>query len=53
MADKSKGAKPEETKKVTELNLDELENVTGAGNPFEDVERVKVKEIDDNLRKKI
>ncbi len=40
-------------KKAAEVDIDDLENVAGAGNPFADVERVKVKEIDKELRDKI
>lgn len=53
MSDNDKNSKSKGTRNITELSLDDLENVTGAGNPFEDVERVNVKEIDDNLKKKI
>lgn len=33
-----------------ELNLDELNNVTGAGNPFDAVPRVPEHGIDDDIR---
>ena len=36
-----------------EIDLDELEQVSGGANPFADVERVKLKEIDQKLRDKI
>ncbi len=35
---------------ITELPDDVLENVTGAGNPFENVPRVPTQSLDDNLR---
>lgn len=36
---------------VKELGMDEIDQVAGAGNPFEDVPRVPLKPIDDKLRK--
>jgi hypothetical protein len=37
---------------MKELSVEELEQVNGAGNPFEDVPRVPVKPVDDKLRNK-
>lgn len=37
---------------VKELNEDEIEQVAGAGNPFEDIPRVPLQPIDDKLRNK-
>lgn len=46
--------KLEEIKKdeAEELGMDELDEVAGAGNPFEDVPRVPLKPIDPDLRDK-
>ena len=33
-----------------ELAMDDIDQVSGAGNPFEDVPRVPLKPIDDKLR---
>ena len=53
MSDKSKAPKPEKVKRPEEINLDDLEQVTGAGNPFEDIPRVKTHDYDDDIKKKI
>ena len=36
-----------------ELGMDDIDQVSGAGNPFEDVPRVPLKPIDDELRKNV
>lgn len=38
---------------VSELDLDDLSQVSGGANPFADVKRVTVNKIDDDLRNKI
>lgn len=38
--------------KLQELTDDELDQVNGAGNPFENIPRVPLQEIDDELRDK-
>lgn len=53
MSDKSKAPKLEQVKKAAEINLDDLEQVTGAGNPFEDIPRTKTHDYDDDIKKKI
>ena len=43
---------PEESKEQPkELSLDELDAVTGAGDPFADIPSVPTQPIDDELRK--
>lgn len=53
MFSKDKALKPEEFKKAEEINLDDLEQVTGAGNPFEDIPRTKTHDYDEDIKKKI
>ncbi len=50
MEEKSKNLSPEEAAQL-ELNTNELNKVTGAGDPFGDVPRVPENPIDDDLRK--
>ena len=38
---------------VSELDLDDLSQVSGGANPFADVKRVNVSKIDEDLRNKI
>ncbi len=38
--------------KLQELEDEQLDQVSGAGNPFENVPRVPLQEIDDELREK-
>ena len=38
---------------IEELSGDVLEQVNGAGNPFEDIDRVPTQPIDDDLRDKV
>ncbi len=44
---------PLDEKETQELDLDELEQVTGGSNAFADVPRVPQHDIDDSLREKI
>lgn len=53
MSDKLKKAKPEQPKKVEVVNLDDLEQVTGAGNPFENIPRNKEHDYDEKIKEKI
>lgn len=53
MFDKSKAPKQEQVKKAEEINLDDLEQVTGAGNPFEKAPRIKTHDYDEDIKKKI
>ncbi|MGN1098451.1 MAG: hypothetical protein ACI4SS_06115 [Clostridia bacterium] len=53
MNDKAKAPKQEEFRNAEEINLDDLEQVTGAGNPFEDIPRVKTHDYDDDIKEKI
>jgi hypothetical protein len=46
------GKEKENEKKVQEINLEELEQVTG-GSAFGDVPRVPEKAIDDSLKNKV
>ena len=39
-----------ENKAAEALSMEDLEKVDGAGNPFADVPRVPLKEIDDKIR---
>lgn len=52
MFDKSKAPKQEQVKKAEEINLDDLEQVTGAGNPFEEAPRIKTHDYDEDIKKK-
>ncbi len=42
----------EAEKGIRELSEDKLDQVSGAGNPFEDIPRVPTQPIDDELRNK-
>ena len=53
MFDKSKAPKQEQVKKAEEINLDDLEQVTGAGNPIEEAPRIKTHDYDEDIKKKI
>ena len=53
MFDKSKAPKQEQVKKAEEINRDDLEQVTGAGNPFEEAPRIKTHDYDEDIKKKI
>lgn len=53
MLDKSKAPKQEQVKKAKEINLDDLEQVVGAGNPFEEAPRIKTHDYDEDIKKKI
>ena len=44
---------PVDEQETKELDLDELEQVTGGNNAFADVPRVPQHDIDDSLREKI
>lgn len=50
---KIENKKPEELKDTeTDIKLEDLSEVSGGGNPFDNVPRVPEKPIDDNLRQK-
>lgn len=53
MFDKEKGTQQEKVNNAREINLDDLEQVVGAGNPFKDIPRNKVNDYDDDIKKKI
>ncbi len=38
---------------VQECDLDALDKVSGGANPFEDIQRIKIHELDEEIRKKI
>lgn len=53
MIDKEKGTQQEKVNNAREINLDDLEQVTGAGNPFEEAPRIKTHDYDEDIKKKI
>ena len=52
MAEKEKDLKKTCCGGTKECSLDDLEKVSGGANPFEDVQRVKVHELDEEIREK-
>ena len=49
---KKEKALKETENEMRELRVDELEEIAGAGDPFEDIPYVPTKPIDDDLRHK-
>ncbi len=52
MNDKKKKEEQLDNIKAMELTDEQLDQVSGAGNPFEDIPRVPTNPIDDELREK-